>query len=322
MTHVISTSSFAGVPAELQKTFDTAIDYLRAQIAPATLRAYQSDFRIFCAWCDQHQLEHVPATPQTLILFLASQASAGVATVTLERRMASIRYIHTLQGLASPTEHAQVKAALNGIRRTHGTQAQHQKEPVSDLQILEMLRCTPDNLLGKRDRAILALGFAGAFRRSELAELCVADLKFDRHGHLTCRLRKSKMDQFGKGFEKPILNGQQLKAVDLLKHWLAEAGIDSGPVFRRIDWGGAATEQALSGQWMGRVVKRYAGLIGLDVTEFGAHSLRSGFITAAGERDVQLYKIMEVTGQKDPRTVIRYLRRANLFKDHAGGGFL
>ncbi|WP_262488491.1 hypothetical protein [Iodobacter fluviatilis] len=86
--------------------------------------------------------------------------------------------------------------------------------------------------------------------------------------------------------------------------------------------GGGATEQALSGQWIGRVVKKYAGLIGLEVKDFGAHSLRSGFITSAGERDVQLYKIMEVTGQKDPRTVLRYLRRANLFKNHAGDSFL
>ncbi|QBC45972.1 DNA recombinase (plasmid) [Iodobacter fluviatilis] len=78
----------------------------------------------------------------------------------------------------------------------------------------------------------------------------------------------------------------------------------------------------MSGQWIGRVVKKYAGLIGLEVKDFGAHSLRSGFITSAGERDVQLYKIMEVTGQKDPRTVLRYLRRANLFKNHAGDSFL
>lgn len=322
MTELITYDSFTGIPAELKTTFDAALDYLRAQLAPATLRAYQSDFAIFCDWCDQHQLDRVPATPQTLILFLASQAAAGVAAVTLERRMAAIRYLHQLKNIPSPTEHAQVRATLTGIRRTHGTQAKYQKEPILDHQILAMIQLAPESLIGIRDRAILTLGFAGAFRRSELAALTIDDLKFDRHGHLICTLRKSKTDQFGKGFEKPILNGTKLKPVDYLKQWLLEAGIEEGPVFRRMDWAGAATEKPLSGQWIGRVVKQYAGLIGLEVADFGAHSLRSGFITSAGERDVQLYKIMEVTGQKDPRTVLRYLRRANLFKDHAGSDFL
>jgi site-specific recombinase XerD len=322
MSDLVISLGFSGVPAELQANFDAALAYLRAQVSPATLRAYQSDFKIFCNWCDLHGLSRVPATPESLILFLANQAQGGISAVTLERRMASIRYIHQLKNIPSPTDHVHVRATLAGIKRTHGSQARQQKEPLLDHQLLEMLTLTPNTLAGTRDRAILALGFAGAFRRSELASLQFADLKFDRLGHLICNIQRSKTDQSGKGFEKPIYNGSQFQAVVRLKTWLNEAGITEGPVFRRIDWAGGATEQALSGQWIGRVVKKYAGLIGLDIKDFGAHSLRSGFITSAGERDVQLYKIMEVTGQKDPRTVLRYLRRANLFKNHAGDGFL
>ncbi|WP_051279402.1 tyrosine-type recombinase/integrase [Chitinilyticum aquatile] len=322
MTTLTPQPSFSGVPAELQKSFEAAIGYLRAQLAPATLRAYQSDFRIFCDWCERFKLATTPATPETLALFLSDQADSGVAAVTLERRLASIRYVHQMKELPSPTDHPLVRGTLTGIRRIHGTLPRNQKEPILDHQVFRMLQLTPDTLLGLRDRAIIALGFAGAFRRSELAALDVSDLKFDQAGNLVCLIRRGKTDQGGSGFEKPILNGRRLQPVTHLKAWLSTAGIDEGAVFRRVDWAGAATEQRLSAQWMARVVKNYANQIGLGFTEFGAHSLRSGFITSAGERDVQLYKIMEVTGQKDPRTVLRYLRRANLFKDHAGEDFL
>lgn len=55
----------------------------------------------------------------------------------------------------------------------------------------------PDSLLGRRDRALLLLGFAGAFRRSELVALDINDLETNRDG-LTVQIRRSKTDQEGR----------------------------------------------------------------------------------------------------------------------------
>lgn len=315
-------SSYLGVPVELQDTLNAAIDYLRAQKSSATLRAYQSDFGVFCNWCAQYALATEPATPETLVLFLADQARSGLSVVTLERRLSAIRYVHQLKDFPSPTDHPTVRGALSGIRRKHGSKPRRVKDPIVDHQLLAMLSKCGDTLIGIRDRAILALGFSGAFRRSELATLAVEDLRFQGEGHLICQIIRSKTDQAGVGFEKPIYNGRRIQPVTYLQQWLRESGVDEGVVFRRIDWGGAALAKGLSGQWIARIVQRYSAAIGIDPILIGAHSLRSGFITSAGESNATLYKIMEVTGQKDPKTVLRYLRRPNLFREHVGEDFL
>ncbi len=111
------------------------------------------------------------------------------------------------------------------------------------------------------------------------------------------------------GFEKPIYNGKKLQPVTHLRMWLDQAGIEEGYVFRRLDWAGAAIEKGLTGHWIARIVQHYATLIGIYRQSIGAHSLRSGFITSAGERHAPLYKIMEVTGRKTLQAVLRYLRR-------------
>src|SRR5262249_52557659 len=142
----------------------------------ATRRAYRSDRQIFAAWCSARDLRPLPAAPETVDRFLSSQATAGVKASTIGRRCAAIGYAHKLAGHRGPPSNAEtVKAVMRGIRRTIGT-ASTRKAPATADIIGEMLKQCPDNLKGKRDRALLALGFAGAFRRSELVALSVEDL--------------------------------------------------------------------------------------------------------------------------------------------------
>ena len=271
ITLLPESSTYLGVPIELQDTLDAAVHYLQAQRAPATLRAYQSDFAQFRRWCERYGLSTEPATPETVALFLADQARAGLSVVTLKRRLSAIHYAHRLKGLDSPTDHPKVRGELAGISRIHGSRPRQAKNPILDDQLLTMLALCPDTLIGIRDRAILALGFAGAFRRSELAALKIEDLTFQRDGHLICMITRSKTDQAGEGFEKPIYNGKKLQPVTHLQAWLDQAGIDEGLVFRRIDWGGAALEEGLAGQWIARIVQRYSAAIGIDHKLIGAH---------------------------------------------------
>jgi integrase len=185
-----------------------------------------------------------------------------------------------------------------------------------------MLSHCPSTLAGKRDRAILALGFSGAFRRSELVGLNVEDLADDPDG-LRVTIRRSKTDQEGRGQEVAIPHGRHLRPVRAVKEWLAAAGLTSGPLFRPVSRSGTVRGEArLTDRSVADLVKRYAGRIGLAVDDFGAHSLRAGFVTTAADRDVELTRIMDVTRHKDVRTVTGYVRRANLFKGHAGASFL
>ena len=192
-----------------------------------------------------------------------------------------------------------------------------------------LLMRTPDTLTGKRDRALLGLGFAGAFRRSELVALDVADLVEDPAG-LRVRIRKGKTDQEGRGAEIAIPAGRFIRPVALVREWLDAAGIVEGPVFRPVSRSGnvrspdpgTGETPRLTTQTVADIMKRYCTAAGLDASTFGAHSLRAGYITTAAERGADLTRIMDQSRHRDPRTVVGYIRRANAFKDHSGSGFL
>src|SRR5438128_1878915 len=272
--------------AHLQVVADRARDYAAAARAANTIRAYRADWRDFSAWCDEAGLQALPATPDTVALYLTSQAGRKKIS-TLQRRLSSISQAHQVAGLESPTRSAAVRLVWAGIRRTHGT-AQVGKAPtlVEDLQAMvgamaPRRRGQDWRLLELRDRALLLLGFAGAFRRSELVGLDLEDLEFSRAG-LVVRLRRSKTDQEGQGRRIGIPRGQRAATCPLisLQAYLKAAGIDSGPLFRGVNRHGQL-QGRLSDRTVALVVKRRVEVVGLDPERFAGHSLRAGLATSA-----------------------------------------
>ena len=301
--------------------------YQRASKADATVRAYRGDAALFEAWCTRFGFRSVPALPEAVAGFLVHEAEAGRAASTIGRRCAAIRYAHKLAGQPDPTDNEAVHAAVKGIRRKVGT-APNQKAAATAEILAAILMRTPDTLAGKRDRALLALGFAGAFRRSELVGLDVEHIREDKDG-LRILVRRSKTDQEGRGIEKAIPHGRFIRPVALVREWLEAAGITEGPVFRPVSRSGRvrgfaklANPPRLTTQAVADIVKKYTAAAGLDASTFGAHSLRAGYITTAAERGADLVRIMDQSGHRDTRTVVGYIRRANAFKDHSGSGFL
>jgi site-specific recombinase XerD len=297
--------------------------YQRASKAEATVRAYTSDARVFQDWCARFGFRSLPASPEAVAAFIVSEAEEGRAASTLGRRLAAIRYAHKLAGTADPTEDEGVRAAMKGARRKVGV-APTQKAAATAEILAALLMRTPDTLTGKRDRALLGLGFAGAFRRSELVALNVEDLREDPEG-LRVMVRRSKADQEGRGSEKAIPHGRFIRPVALVREWLDAASITSGPVFRPVSRSGNVRQGEgvrLTTQAVADIIKRYCAAAGLDASTFGAHSLRAGYITTAAERGADLARIMDQSGHRDPRTVVGYIRRANAFKGHSGSGFL
>ena len=303
--------------------------YQQASKADSTVRAYRSDAVAFQDWCARFGFRSLPASPDAVAAFIVSEAESGRAASTLGRRMAAIRHAHKLAKLPDPTDDEGVHAAIKGARRKLRDRRINQKAAATADVLAALLMLTPDTLTGKRDRALLGLGFAGAFRRSELVALDVADLVEDPAG-LRVRIRKGKTDQEGRGTEIAIPAGRFIRPVALVREWLDAAGIVEGPVFRPISRSGnvrspdpgTAKPPRLTTQAVADIIKRYCTAAGLDASTFGAHSLRAGYITTAAERGADLTRIMDQSRHRDPRTVVGYIRRANLFKDHSGSGFL
>lgn len=262
----------------------------------------------------------MPATEGTVMGFLSAEARGGAKASTLGRRVAAIRYAHKLAGHEPPTNSEAVKALMRGIRRTIGTAPVQKSAATADL-LRAMLDACPDTLRGKRDRALLALGFAGAFRRSELVALQVEDLAEGPDG-FRVTIRRSKTDQEGAGQEIAVIRGTRLRPVEAVRAWLEAARITAGPVFRAINRGGRVSTEGLSGETVGDLVKHYAKQTGLDATVFSAHSLRAGFLTTGAERGASIFKLMEVSRHKSVDTLRGYVRRSDLFRDHAGAAFL
>ena len=187
---------------------DQARTFLRAAKANNTLRAYRSDWADFAAWCREHGQPALPATPETVAYYLTARAATH-RPASLQRRLTAITKAHQAAGHPSPasTQHAAVSEILKGIRRTLGT-AQQGKEPLFTTDLRKMIAALPQNLQGARDRALLVLGFAGGFRRSELVALDLADVQEAEDG-LVIYLRRSKTDQEGQGSRVALPWGSQ-----------------------------------------------------------------------------------------------------------------
>ena len=313
----------ADVPASTPTITDalkSASNYAAAEKSDATRRAYRSDWSDFVRFCDGLGVVSLPAPESALATYVAHLADAGRKYSTIRRRVAAIAYAHRLKGHAPPDAAEPVKAVLRGIRRRIGV-AVERKSPATARAITQMLKRLPDNLAGKRDRALLLIGFAAALRRSELVALNVEDLEFTDAG-LIVHLRRSKTDQDGAGQAVAVPFGKKLKPVDALRAWLEAAVITEGAAFRSIGKGGHLHVSRLTDRSVADIIKRCAAAAGFDVATFSGHSLRAGFVTSALERGADLFNIMRVTRHREVDTLQAYDRRAQAFKDHAGAKFL
>lgn len=307
--------------AALEVLAERAVGYAADSKASATRRAYAADFRAFEAWCSEHGASALPSTPATVAVYLAALADAGKRPSTIERALAGIAHAHRTAGRPWEKGDRTIRDVVTGIRRRLGV-APSQKAPALAEDLAAMVAKAAAGLGGLRDRALLALGFLGAFRRSELVALDVADLEATREG-LIVHVRRSKTDQAGEGMIKaiPYASDANLCAVRAMRDWLAAAGITEGAIFRAVTKGGKVGER-LEGRAVARIVQRSASAAGLDPTRYSGHSLRAGFVTVATKRGKDVAAIMRQTGHRNPATVAKYVRLANAFEQSAAVGLV
>ena len=281
---------------------------LKNSKASNTLRAYQSDFKDFSAFCSKNGLSSMPTDPKILALYLTHLSSTSKFS-TLKRRIASISVIHKMKGHYLDTKHPVVMENLHGIKRVKGSN-QKSKKPIliSDLRLIINAIDQSKQLENKkiRDKAIMLVGFSGGFRRSELVAINNDDIEFVTEG-VKIFIRRSKTDQSGEGMTKaiPYFDNKLFCPVTNLKKWIEYSKINSGKIFD------------ISDKSVALIIKKYALLAGLDATKYGGHSLRSGFATSTAESGAEERTIMAMTGHKTTQMVRRYIQEANLFKNNA-----
>ena len=315
-------------------------------LADNTRLAYEKGWNCFVDYCIQKNCDPLAASPDDITEFLIKIATIprpnsgktlSVSTVSIYNSAINSKYIQL--GINSPTQNPQVKNVLRGLRRSFGTSCRRVKA-LREHHILKILeQC--DRLASQpkkkkiclRDAGIIAIGFAGALRRSEICNLRVEDIqlcapdgqsitqsKNIQRMYLT--IRKSKTDQYGAGQRIPVVNGNNLRPIYRLLEWLRVAEISQGYLFQTMRRGGTIRGKPMHHSDIPRLVKYYVKLIGLNPEEFAGHSLRSGFVTSATVHNARLDKIMEVTRHTNPSTVMKYIRDTNSFSEHAGEKFL
>ena len=319
---------FTAVERELHQ------DALASELSGNTRIAYEKGWRRFIDFCKAEQIDDpLAVSPDEMARFLVQLATrpsqlSGVVlsmgTVTLYKSAVNRKYID--QGIPSPTNHPLVRGTLKGLARIKGS-ASRQVEALREFHIEAMLRACADSTIGKRDAAIIAIGFAGALRRSELCNLHVDDVEFldcqeGASERMFLTIRQSKTDQQGRGQKVAILDGSSIRPIQRLRVWLESAGINGGPLFQTMKRGGHLRGKPMHHSDIPRIVKHYASLIGLDPAVIAGHSLRAGFVTSAAVHHARLDKIMAVTRHSSPATVMRYIRDVDAFADHAGKDFL
>jgi integrase len=323
-----------GLGGPLIALAETAKDYARAARADNTRRAYESDWRMFCSWLRRHGLAQTPPEPQTVGLYLAACAEEGsrgtrpTSVATLERRLSGICWHYRQLGAPLDSKDRHIATVLAGIRRRHARPPQ-QKEAIFADELLRMLAMLDLDLRGLRDRAILALGFAGGLRRSEIVGLdCGPGQTEDGAGWVEIVGAGTEGGAIltinGKTGWREVEIGRGSRPdtcpVALLETWMRLGRIAHGPLFRAIARkNGGVSAERLSDKHVARLVQRCAMQAGIrgDLTEgerkkaFGGHSLRAGLASSAQIEEAHVQKHL---GHASAEMTRRYQRKRDRFK--------
>jgi len=286
--------------------------------APNTQRAYLADWKHFIAWCKKRNKSPLPADPDSLaqyVRFCGEKLQLNMSTV--RRRLSAIAEAHKRNGYPSPCGEWIVTNTMRRLRRELGRPATG-KNPILVKDLKEMIAICPPTLAGMRDKAVLLIGFVGAFRRSDLVSLNVDDITTSDEG-MVILIRHGKTDQKREGRKVAIPFGKEPLTcpIKALLDWLDSAHITIGPVFRAVTKFDKARTTRMSDRVVAEIVKKYCGLIGKRIAGFSGHSLRSGLATSAAIAGASEASIQKQTGHKSLLVLRRYIRDASLFRDNA-----
>ena len=310
------------LPADPALRSDTEVILARARAlasrskATETLRSYQTSWDQWCAFCKL--MGYWPLGDVRAVGMFLAQLSLTKSLATVRTRLAGVATVHRIAGVALDTQAGPIANVLEGFKRERGVKPLKQATPLL-VDVLKRLLgiFAKDTPAHRRDKALLLTGFASALRRSEIVALDVADVESVPQG-VVLHLRRSKTDQHGKGELIAIHRGtdSEFCAVTALERWIELRGRKPGPLFTLLHKGGRVSGERLRPQAVALVVKRAALASGLNPGSFSGHSLRAGLATSAALAGADLKDIMAQTRHRSHDIALRYIRRAEIWKDN------
>ena len=280
------------------------VEKIDGAYAPSTIRAYRSNFEAFIKYCDENNVNALPAKPETVAIFIKN-LSAQLKSSSIKVAVASIAALHNLNSLKDPTQHPDVKIEMRRMYRTLGRYAKQAYGINKDL-LEKMVAATDNSLRGVRDRAILLVAYDSLCRRSELVSLAFEDLTINNQdGSIKLKLRKSKTDPHGIGKNLYLSD----EAQHAIKEWIVKSKISSGKIFRAITVSGKI-RGSLNSSHIGRIYKKIAQLSMFDqsiIKNISGHSLRVGAAQDLMLLGKTLPDIMNRGRWSKLDTVMRYL---------------
>jgi len=311
----LSTETFPAETCNIDDLYAQRCALERGRFAPNTEKSYTQDWKMFSRFCDRASRSNLPATTDTIALYLTDLLCHGRKVSTAVRRTSGISHMHRMNGYPSPVTE-KIWRMLSGAKRLRQEQPRQMKPLTLDqVRTISGMLAAEETIEAIRDRAIFVLGFTSALRRSNITELLLEDVAFVPQG-VVLKIRREKCDQEGKGRTIGVASGQHADTSlpQCLRDWLAVRGVSPGPLFTTVR---ERQIRKLSPAAVGRIVKRGVERLGLDQTKYAGHSLRSGFVVTAGEAGVSHLIIAEHVGHKRLDTLRRYFRPSDVFKSNA-----
>ena len=296
---------------KIQELENQTFQNIKSSKAYNTIRAYKADIKSFELFCAKLNLKAFPADPKTVSLFITELSTKNSKLSTIKRKLAAIKVTHNLAGIYIDLKNPIINENLNSIKKQLGSY-QKSKKPIllEDLKSIVMEIDKENEIKIKlRNKALILIGFSGAFRRSELVSVELDDIDFVKEG-VKIFIKKSKTDQSGEGMIKaiPYFTSEKFCPVLSLSNWINFLKTVENNSNRVFD---------MSDKNVALIVKKYALKTGLDPKKYAGHSLRSGFATTTAENGAEERQIMAMTGHKSNQMVRRYIQESNLFKNNA-----
>lgn len=303
---------------------EDATIYLNESMSPATKKAYRSDWRSFMDWASSNRISYLPASGATVANYIAYLAkNKGLVASTISRALSAISQAHGALNLKNPTTSSKVRLVNKGIRRKRGVKTRRAK-PLLLAELINLCDEIPPTFLGRRDKAILLVGWAAALRRSEIVALDIEDIDFVSQG-MTVEISKSKTDQEGAGYKIgiPFAKNKRHCPVENLKLWINLAKIEKGPLFFAVGTPGKKwfvhidNPRRLSASMINTIIQRRLRQAGKITAGYSGHSLRSGFATSAAAKEIPEYIIQAHTRHRSSKSLRNYMRDGDLFSKNS-----
>lgn len=316
-----------------ERSANRAFTIINHHTSEETARAYQGDMDYWEAWLKAIGFNVGSLiTEKEIISFIIQHAEGLDADVdaklvdqgykkpgthkisTIKRRVVSLSILfEKTKTTPNPCKTKEVKVLLQKMTKQLGGSKPAGKAITKDI-LNDMLNTCKDSFIDIRDKALLLFAWSsGGRRRTEISSANMKDLATASDGNFIYTIPRSKTDQEGKGYPVPVKG----KAARALQEWLRISGITEGPIFRAINRGGKISLAAISDVYIHRIVRYRLKAAGYDESQFGAHSIRSGFVTECGRQGKALGDVMAMTTHRNVATCLRYYQSGNIINNSA-----